>query len=128
MLEPDELGPVGQKVERIAEHHGLHVGDDAHLGLVGMDLGLLPDDPGVADSQTVEEVHHDNDDEENDIARDLKYRSRKRSSRKSINRILEFDNAAFEDDEERKEGESDEDDDIEHQLKFQSHWGTTRTS
>ena len=66
VLEPDELGPVGQKVERIAEHHGLHVGDDAHLGLVGMDLGLLPDDPGVADGQTVEEVHHDNDDEENE--------------------------------------------------------------
>ncbi len=31
VLQPDELGPVGQEVEGVPQHHGLHVGDNADL-------------------------------------------------------------------------------------------------
>ena len=34
--------------------------------LVRVNLGLLPDDAGVADRQTVEEVHHDDDNQKDE--------------------------------------------------------------
>ena len=57
--------PPGEELERISQEDALHVADGLHPGCEAHDLRLLHDDPGVGHSQTVEEVHQDNHDEEN---------------------------------------------------------------
>ena len=64
--QPDVARPVGQEVKRVPEHHGLHVRDNLHLTLVEVDLGLGLDDARVANGQTVQQVHHDHDDEKDE--------------------------------------------------------------
>ena len=57
---------VGQEVEGIPQQHRLQCGDGLHLRPVREDLGLVPDEPRVADRQAVEEVHQDDHDQEHE--------------------------------------------------------------
>ena len=59
-LQQFDGGPVGQEVEWVPEQHGLEAGDGLHADDVGHDLGLVADDGRVADRQTVQQVHQDN--------------------------------------------------------------------
>ena len=55
---------ASQEVGGISQQGGLSLGDDLHPADVSVDLRLLPDEPGVADRQAVEEVHQDHDNQE----------------------------------------------------------------
>ena len=57
---------VGEKVEWISQEDTLNVGDCFHARDVGVDLCLLLDVIGVIDGDTVEEVHEDDHDEEDE--------------------------------------------------------------
>lgn len=63
---PFEGWPIGQISEWITKQHGFGVGDGFHSGDVTDDFSFALDDSGVADSQTVEEIHQDHDDEEHE--------------------------------------------------------------
>ena len=56
--------PASEEVSGVPQERGLHLSDHLYPAHVGMDLRLLPDQPGVADGQTVEEVHQDHHDQE----------------------------------------------------------------
>ena len=58
--------PVGKEVEGIPKQDGLKAGNRLHPNDIGDYLRLLLDDSGVADSQPVQEVHQDDDNEEDE--------------------------------------------------------------
>ena len=58
-LEQFDGGPVRQKVEGVTQQDGLEARDSLDPDDVGDDLRLVPDDRGVAYSQTIEKIHQD---------------------------------------------------------------------
>ena len=57
---------IGKEVKGVTEEQRLSVGDGVNYGEIGVGLRFVLDLPDVTDGETVEEVHEDNNDQDDE--------------------------------------------------------------